>query len=97
MSLGEGIDPVTREIGGPVLDEHVHVGPGAAILGPITVGASTKVGAGSVLRHSVPPYTRVEAPEPICTSRNPHAPANRGEFPCPKSSSTNGRSDEAES
>jgi len=34
VTLGEGIDPKTREIGTPTLEHDVHVGPGATILGP---------------------------------------------------------------
>ena len=49
VTLGEGIDPETREVGAPHLEEDVHVGPGATLLGPITVGAGTKIQAGAVL------------------------------------------------
>jgi serine acetyltransferase/GT2 family glycosyltransferase len=64
VTLGEGIDPETREVGAPHLEEDVHVGPGVTILGPITVGAGTKIMAGAVLSESVPPDSRVSAGEP---------------------------------
>jgi serine acetyltransferase len=68
-TLGEGIDPVTREIGSPTLGEDVHVGPGATLLGPIHVGARTKVMAGAVLTKSVPPDSLVRPAESIVTVR----------------------------
>ena len=79
VSIGEGIDPVTRAVGAPTLEERVHVGPGATLLGPITIGAGSKVMAGCVVRSSVPPDSLVEAPEPRVAPRqrragqpNPH-------------------------
>ena len=54
VTLGEGLDPTTKRRGAPTLEENVHIGPGSTLLGPITVGAGTKIMAGSVLDHSVP-------------------------------------------
>jgi len=62
VTLGVSIDPVTRAVGGPVLEEDVHVGPGAALLGPITIGRGTKIMANAVVMVSVPPYSIVEVP-----------------------------------
>jgi serine O-acetyltransferase len=59
VTLGESMDPETGKIGGPTLGGDVHVGPGAVLLGPITVGEGTKVMAGAVLSRSVPPYSVV--------------------------------------
>jgi serine acetyltransferase/GT2 family glycosyltransferase len=64
VTLGEGIDPVTREVGAPTLERNVHVGPGAKLVGPIVVGEGTKIGAGVVLTRSVPKHSRVLSPEP---------------------------------
>ncbi len=64
VTLGEGIDADTREIGAPHLEEDVHVGPGATLLGPITIGKGTKIMAGAVVTRSLPPYSLVVAPEP---------------------------------
>jgi serine acetyltransferase/GT2 family glycosyltransferase len=61
VTLGEGIDPNTRAIGTPILEHDVHVGPGATIVGPITVGHGSKVMAGAVLAESVPPNSLVMA------------------------------------
>ena len=49
VTLGEGVDPETRETGAPTLGRDVHVGPGATLLGPIHVGDGTKIMAGAVL------------------------------------------------
>jgi serine O-acetyltransferase len=64
VTLGVGLDPVTRESGAPTLGKDVHVGPGATLLGPIHVGDGTKVMAGAVLTHSVPPNSLVK-PAPV--------------------------------
>ena len=65
VTLGVNIDPTTRETGAPMLEANVHVGPGAVLLGPIVIGAGTKITANAVLTHSVPPNSRVITPEPI--------------------------------
>lgn len=38
----------------PTIEDHVVIGSGAAVLGPITIGSGAKVGAGSVVVRSVP-------------------------------------------
>ena len=68
-TLGEGIDPVTREIGSPTLGRDVHVGPGATLLGPIHVGDRTKIMAGAVLTKSVPADSLVRPADSIVTTR----------------------------
>jgi serine O-acetyltransferase len=69
VTLGEGIDPVTREIGAPRVEADVHVGAGATLVGPIRVGAASKIAAGVVLMRSVPEGSLVEAPEASVRSR----------------------------
>ena len=64
VTLGESIDPVSRLVGAPTLGNDVHVGPGAVLLGPITVGNGSKIMANVVLTASVPPNSVVRAPEP---------------------------------
>ena len=71
VTLGYGLDPETKESGGPVLEKNVHVGIGAVLFGPITVGESTKIMAGCVLNRSVPPRSIVEAPVPHVGTRKP--------------------------
>ncbi|ACL16558.1 serine O-acetyltransferase [Methanosphaerula palustris] len=43
----------------PTVEDHVIIGSGASVLGPITIGSGAKVGAGSVVVRSVPPGATV--------------------------------------
>ncbi|HSW35116.1 MAG TPA: serine O-acetyltransferase [Candidatus Limnocylindrales bacterium] len=43
----------------PTICDNVVVGTGAKILGPIEIGANTRIGAGSVVLNSVPPNSTV--------------------------------------
>lgn len=70
VTLGEAVDPRTRERGAPTLEEDVWVGPGATLLGPIVVGRGSRVGAGVVLDHSVPAGTELLAPAPSVGARS---------------------------
>ncbi len=69
VTLGESVDPVTGAIGAPRLEADVHIGPGASLLGPIVVGAESKVGAGAVLMRSVPARSLVMPPVAAVTTR----------------------------
>ncbi|MCP4605965.1 MAG: serine acetyltransferase [Proteobacteria bacterium] len=69
VTIGEGRDPDTLQVGTPLLERNVHVGPGATILGPITIGEGTKIMAGAVLTKSVPPFSLVKSPKPQVTQR----------------------------
>ncbi len=53
---GTGKDTGKRH---PTLEEGVMVSAGAKVLGPLTIGAHSKIGAGSVVLKSVPPYSTV--------------------------------------
>ena len=50
------IDPTKVD---PILKDGVYVGPGAKILGHITIGAWSVVGANAVITADVPPYSIV--------------------------------------
>jgi len=69
VTLGMGTDPTSRVVGAPVVEQDVHVGAGSTLIGPITVGARSKVTANCLLRASVPPDSLVEAPEPVVSAR----------------------------
>jgi serine O-acetyltransferase len=43
----------------PTIEDYVVVGLGATVLGPVTVGRHSRVGAGSVVVSSVPPHSTV--------------------------------------
>ncbi len=45
--------------GGAILGDDISIGPGAVILGPITVGSNTIIGANAVVTTSVPPNSVV--------------------------------------
>jgi serine O-acetyltransferase len=64
VTLGDGIDPKTRTRGAPTIEEGVHIGPGATLIGPITIGARSKIMPGAVVRESVPAGSLVETPTP---------------------------------
>jgi len=71
VTLGESVDGTSGAIGAPCLGRDVHVGPGATLLGPITVGEGTKVMASAVLMRSVSPLSLVQAPEAAVVPRRP--------------------------
>ncbi|WP_159882432.1 serine O-acetyltransferase [Paenibacillus puerhi] len=43
----------------PTIGNHVIISSGATVLGPFTVGDYSKIGAGSVVLHEVPPHSTV--------------------------------------
>ncbi len=69
VTLGESIHPDTRVVGSPTLEADVHVGAGATLLGPITIGRGSKITAGAVIMRSVPPDSVVETPTPTIRAR----------------------------
>ncbi|WP_380872366.1 serine acetyltransferase [Sphingomonas sp. DBB INV C78] len=52
----------------PAIDDDVVVFAGAVLLGPITIGARSRIGGNVWLRRDVPADTIVEAPEPVIRS-----------------------------
>ncbi len=69
VTLGMGTDPTTRVVGAPVVERDVHVGAGSTVIGPITLGARSKVTANCFVRSSVPAGSLVEAPVPTVSVR----------------------------
>jgi serine O-acetyltransferase len=69
-TLGEGRHPDTREVGAPTVEKEAVIGAGATILGPITIGARSKVMPGCVVVRSVPPDSIVESPKAIVHGRH---------------------------
>jgi len=53
---GTGKDTGKRH---PTLENDVMVSAGASILGPVTIGAHSKIGAGSVVLKDIPPHSTV--------------------------------------
>jgi len=70
VTLGYGpAEAKGGEAGAPLLENNVHVGIGATLYGPITVGAESKIMAGCVLARSVQPRSIVAAAVPSVASR----------------------------
>ena len=69
VTLGMGTDPVSRKAGAPIVEQGAHVGAGSTLIGPIIVGARSKVTSNCLLRASVPPDSLVEAPAPKVSVR----------------------------
>jgi serine O-acetyltransferase len=78
VSIGDGIDPRTRAVGQPTLEEDVHVGPGATLLGPITIGARSKIMPGAVVMSSIPPDSVVETPAAVVRPRTKRSEGTSG-------------------
>jgi len=62
----------------PTIEDSVTIFSGAAVLGPVTVGRHSRVGAGSVLVTSVPPHsTVVGIPGRVVKSDAQHTPTGK--------------------
>jgi len=62
----------------PTLEDWVLIGAGAAVLGPITVGRHSRIGAGSVVVNSVPAHsTVVGIPGKIVKGDGLHQPSGK--------------------
>ena len=74
VTLGASTDAQSLETGAPVIERDVHIGVGSTLVGPITVGARSKITANCFVRQSVPPDSLVEAPAAVVTARRPRKP-----------------------
>jgi serine O-acetyltransferase len=50
---------IKKEKRHPTVEDFVIITTGATVLGPVTIGANSRIGAGSVVIHSVPPNSTV--------------------------------------
>lgn len=48
-----------EDLGSPTIEDYVSIGPNSVIIGPITIGHHSIIGAGSVVVKDVEPYTIV--------------------------------------
>ena len=55
VTIGHRAGGRKRGGGNPVIGDRVYIGPGSAIIGPITVGDDALIGVGAVVTRSVPP------------------------------------------
>lgn len=71
----------------PTIGDHVVIGAGAQVLGPVKIGENTKIGSGSVVLQNVPKYsTVVGVPGRVVFSGVSSDPENEGgqeSFPDP--------------
>ena len=58
-SLSHGVTIGAKDGASPVLEDGVHVMHGASVVGGVTLGTGSRVGAGAVVMHDVPPHTTV--------------------------------------
>ncbi len=69
VTLGESASTAAQAASGrsatgaPNVGRNVHIGPGATLLGPITIGEDSKIMASCVVRDDVPPGSLVSAPD----------------------------------
>ena len=64
---GMKFEPIKRH---PTVGNHVLIGTGAKILGAITIGDHSKIGANAVVIRDVPPHTTIVAPKSIVLGEN---------------------------
>lgn len=62
VTLGESMHGGSRQVGSPTLKADVHVMPGAIVLGPIVVGAGSKIGANAVVDQDIAAGSVVRSP-----------------------------------
>jgi len=66
---GKLIDGKKVNSGGPTLEKNVAVFSGACVLGPITIGHDSIIGANAVVTHDVPPNSLVSGNPAIVKER----------------------------
>jgi serine acetyltransferase/glycosyltransferase involved in cell wall biosynthesis len=69
VTLGRGLDPETKHDGSPRLEANVHVGVGATLVGPLTIGARSKIMPGCTVTRSAPENSVIESPAPTVRTR----------------------------
>ncbi len=50
---------VTKEKRHPTIEDQVMISAGAAVIGPVTIGRGSRIGAGAVVVSSAPPYSTI--------------------------------------
>lgn len=63
VTIGGGVRAAVRPTKVPVIGNRVEVGPGAVIIGPITVGDDVVIGPNAVVTTNVPPGSIVASPQ----------------------------------
>jgi serine O-acetyltransferase len=55
VTIGHGGGGDRAKRGSPIIGDRVYIGPGSAIIGPITIGNDALIGVGAIVTRSVPP------------------------------------------
>jgi serine O-acetyltransferase len=64
---------------GPIIGDDVHIGTGAKVLGPITIGDHVRIGANAVVIHDMPPNVTVVGMPARSIGALPEIPAASGD------------------
>lgn len=64
VTLGSNTLEGSKRQGSPILEDNVFVGAGVRIIGKVTIGAHSRIAAGTALSTDVPPNTTVYPPRP---------------------------------
>lgn len=64
----------------PTIGDNVVIGTGAKILGPVNIGANSRIGAGSVVVRDVPPYSTVVGIPGRIVFRSPEEAGKSGDL-----------------
>jgi len=73
--LDDGNASVVETLG-PTVEDNVYIGHAAAVFGPVTIGARSRIGAGAVVLRDVPPDSTV-LPTPSRVITRPDSTAER--------------------
>lgn len=73
-SIGQGVTVGTKGAGKsdgyPIFGSNIYVGAGAKIIGNISIGSSSVIGANSVVIKSIPASSFAVGVPVVCTTRN---------------------------
>lgn len=64
VTIGSNAIKDSKGYGAPTIEDGVMIGAGAKIIGNITIGENSRIGAGCVVTKSVPPNSVVVMPQP---------------------------------
>ena len=64
VTIGSNTVRESKGFGAPVIEDGVLIGAGAKIIGNVTIGKNSRIGAGCVVTRSIPPNSVVVMPQP---------------------------------
>ena len=60
----------SKRRGAPIIEDGVLIGAGAKIIGSVSIGRNSRIGAGCVVAQDVPPNSVVVMPKPLIIEKN---------------------------